>query len=162
MAADPTQIPNTIYFSQESPGVPGTLHLGVGTQIVVDDPTQRFEYSPVVQIAGGTDTAGGLGSWQNTIGVSVIVHNLFINITAIATAACTLSAGETATNATTLSSNLISGGNVHALGVIGNYSASIGAGQGVVVPAGAWITFSTASGASAGLVATAYIDYRPL
>jgi hypothetical protein len=108
------------------------------------------------QIGGGTDTAGALLSWQNTLGYDILVYSHQLNVTTHSTAACTVSLGQTATNGTTLASNMISGQSVASNGAFNGGALSI------LVPQNTWITGSTASGASAGLVAVAYFEYVPV
>lgn len=107
--------------------------------------------------AGGTDTGGGILSWQNTLGYDIIVTWHAINVTTKASAACTISIGQTATSATTLSSNMINGQDVGtAAGVFGTSSPVA-----IKVKQNEWITASKASGASAGLVGCAYFYFIP-
>lgn len=140
----------------------GNIHIPPGKLITSDDPAQRVEQTAVVALAGGVDTGGGIGVWQNTTGSSVIIRRLVLDVTTVASASCTLEAGTTTTNATTASANLITAQDVHsAVTTVDNIGAG-GAGKYVQkLAAGGWVTFSTASGASAGLVGNAYIDYVP-
>lgn len=107
-------------------------------------------------VAGGTDTAGGLLGWQNNLGYDIIVTSHWLDVTTIATGACTVSFGQTATNATTSASNMINGQDVHSSTGVFN-----GGALSVKVANGTWITGSKASGASAGLVARAYFSFTP-
>lgn len=108
-------------------------------------------------LAGGTDTGGGILSWQNTLGYDIIVTWHALYVTTVATGACTVSIGQTATNGTTSSSNMISGQDVHsATGVFGTSSPVA-----IRVKQNEWITASKASGASAGLVGNAYFYFIP-
>lgn len=110
------------------------------------------------QIAGGTDTGGGILSWQNNLGVDILVTWHAINVTTVATGACTVNVGQTASSGTTSASNMISGQDVHsATGAFGTSSPVA-----VLVPANTWITASKNSGASAGLVGYAYFNYIPV
>jgi hypothetical protein len=107
--------------------------------------------------AGGTDTAGGILSWQNTLGYDIIVTWHAIYVTTIASGACTISIGQTAVSGTTSSSNMISGQDVHsATGLFGTSSPIA-----VKVGQNEWITASKASGASAALVGRAYFYFIP-
>lgn len=109
-------------------------------------------------IAGGTDTGGGVLSWQNKFPFDILVTGAVVNVTTIATAACTLSIGGTSTSGTTSSSTLISGQDVHS--ATGAFTSA--APVAVLVPQNKWITGSVASGASAGLVGYVYVAYRPV
>lgn len=122
------------------------LHHYIGRWCAADD-----EYAKLA-LAAGTDTAGGLGAWANPEGVNILVTNVYLDVTTASTGACTVSAGVAA-NATTLNATLLSGKNVN---TVATYSSA-----GVIqkMTPSQFVTFSTASGASAGLVANAYITY---
>lgn len=107
---------------------------------------------------GHADTAGGVLSLANPEGVNLIVTKLVLNVTTVATGACTVDAGIAA-NGTTLNDTLIDGADVNAaVGSFGSPSGTHG------VPAVLWgsdkyLTVSKASGAAAGLAGNAYIEY---
>ncbi len=103
------------------------------------------------QINGGTDTAGGLLSWKNTLGYDIMVVAHVVDVETVATSACTASFGQTATSGTTSASNMLSGTDVHSSAAPAN-----GGALSVKVPVNTWITGSKASGASAGLQGHAY------
>ncbi len=108
------------------------------------------------------DTAGGVFAWQNPEAVTVVVDRLQIDATTAATAACTLDCGPTAVSAATLNDTLIDGLDVHTAVILADNLLAPGT-DGVAqvkVATGKWITGSTASGASAGLVGSAYIHYH--
>jgi len=108
-----------------------------------------------------SDSAGGVFAWQNHHSESVIVTRVVIDLTTKATGAGTLDVGMTATSAATSADNFIDGLDVNAAtGVFDNITdkGTNGKSQGVV-PFLKVITFSRASGASAGLVGTAFIEY---
>lgn len=106
-------------------------------------------------LGGGTDTAGGILSYQNNFGYDIIVTGHQLDVTTASSGACTVSFGETATSGTTLSSNFINGQSVASTGTFNGGALS------VKWPQGKWITGSTASGASTGLVASAKIQCLP-
>lgn len=110
------------------------------------------------------DAAGALANWQNPEGQSIEITRLSFNATVIATAACTLDGGTTATSAATLSDNMIDGADVHsATGLFTNLTDAGANGKtGQLLAADKWVTLSTASGASLGLVGTLTIDYQLL
>lgn len=115
-----------------------------------------------VELKGAADTGGGVGAWQNPEPVSIIIERLEIDTSVIATAACTIDAGTTPTSATTSSDNLIDGLDVNAaLLTADNFTdkGTNGKSRQKLAP-GKWVTFSRASGASAGLVGVAYIHYH--
>lgn len=99
------------------------------------------------------DTAGGIAAWANPEGATIIVTNVILDVTTVATGACTVSAGVAA-NGTTLASNLISGQDVHS--ATGCFTS---AGKAARATSSQFVTVSTASGASAGLVGNVYIAY---
>lgn len=104
-------------------------------------------------IAGPTDTAGALGAWQNNLGHDILVTGCFLDVTTQSAGACTVSIGGAA-NGTTLNATLISGQSVAATGQFAKSSPPVQR-----VAAGAFITASTASGASSGLVGAVYVEY---
>jgi hypothetical protein len=104
-------------------------------------------------LTAGTDTGGGIASWQNPYSYDLIVTFATLDVTTIATGACSLEVGETASSGTTAASNLISSQDVHSATGCFNSGA-----KSVVLPAGKWITVSTVSGASAGLVGNLHLD----
>lgn len=106
-------------------------------------------------IGGGTDTAGGILSYVNNFGCDLIITAHQLDVTTVATGACTVSFGQTGTNGTTSSSNCISGQDVHS--ATGTFN---GGALSVKWPAGTWITGSKASGASAGLVGRVWFDVK--
>lgn len=117
------------------------------------------EQSGAYKIAlGHADTGGGVLSLANPEGTDIIVTKLVLNVTTPATAACTVDAGIAAT-ATTSADNLIDGQDVNtAAGAFGSPSGTNG------LPAKLWksdqyLTVSMKTGAAAGLVGYAYIEY---
>lgn len=107
------------------------------------------------------DTAGGVLSLANPEGVTLIVKSLVIDVTTKSTAASTVDAGIAA-NGTTSNDTLIDG--VDTGTAAGTFDTQKDAGTN---GAGArrwgateYLTISKASGAAAGLVGFAYIDYQ--
>jgi len=109
---------------------------------------------------GVADTGGGVLSLLNPEGVDLIITRLVLDVTTKATAACTLDAGVAAA-ATTSNDTLINGIDVNAAaGVFGNIDDKAGNGQAVIRwESDYYLTISMASGAAAGLVGNAYIEY---
>lgn len=108
------------------------------------------------------DTAGGVFAWQNPEGASIIITKVVIDVTTVASGAATVDVGTTATNATTLSDNLLDGVDVHtAAGLLGvaDGDGTNGKAQ-QKLASGKWVTGSKASGACAALVGFAYIHYH--
>ena len=111
------------------------------------------------------NTGGGLFSWANPEGKAIIVEHVVLVTTHVTTAACSADVGVTATNATTLSDNMIDGVDINA--AIGTFTSDANAGtngkQGRRCESGKWVTGSVVSGgASAGIVGTYEIYYRVL
>lgn len=103
------------------------------------------------------DTAGGVFSFQP--GVACIVERLVLDVTTQSTGACTVDAGISA-NATTLNDTLIDGVSVAASGLKDNIEDKGTNGKARQrCSATQFVTGSVASGASAGLVGSAYIHY---
>lgn len=140
------------------------LHVGGPKIPTVANPRRYSIRILKMPLAAGTDTGGGILSWQNNTGVTMMIDELMLDITTIATAACSISAGTTAVSATTSSANLIDTLDVHsATGTFDNIgSHGAGGKSNGKVANGAWVTISTASGASAGLVGNAYLFLFPI
>src|SRR5512146_2928977 len=82
------------------------LHIGGPASPTPSAP--RYYVGRVAKMAlAAVDTGGGVASWQNNTGQAVIVNRLEIDVTTVATGACSVSAGQTATSGTTSSANLI-------------------------------------------------------
>ena len=122
-------------------------------------------YDRAVKVArvalAAVDTGGGVVSWQNPEASAIIVQRVILDVTTKSTAACTLDVGTTATSATTSSNNLMTALDVGtAAGVFDNFGDAGASGKfKQKLAAGKWVTASKASGASAGIVGFAYIQY---
>lgn len=106
------------------------------------------------------DTGGGILSLANPEGADVIVTRFVIEVTTVATAACTADFGIAAA-ATTSSDTLIDGVDVNsAVGVFCNFDDQGTNGQSVVTwDSDEYLTGSMATGAAAGLAGYAYVEY---
>jgi len=105
------------------------------------------------------DTAAGILSWANPESVPVIVTGVLVDVTTQSSGACTISIGTSATG-TTSSANLIDTLSVAAAGSFDNITDKGTNGKSRQrLAVGSYVTGSTASGASAGLVGNAYITY---
>ncbi len=121
----------------------------------------RTQHERIVRVAlAAVDSAGGLFAWENTNTVAVIA-SVLIDLTTQASGALTADVGP-AVDATTLSDTLLDGVNLGAAAGIFNSVDHQGT-NGLVfrrVPAGEFITGSTVTGASAGIVGFAHVAYR--
>lgn len=108
-----------------------------------------------------SDAAGGFLTWQNPESSSILVKRVILHVTTAATAACTVDIGGTGTSAATSADNLIDGLDINAAtGYFDNTINGGTAGKGAIkVDAGKWVTGSKASGAAAGVVGSAWIEY---
>ena len=112
-----------------------------------------------------SDSAGGVFAWQNPESNAIVVSRVVVDLTTVATAACTVDVG-TAANATTSSDDLLDGLDVNAAtGVFDNIADKGTNGkekQRLDAKGGTTdhITASKATGATAGLVGNAYIFYH--
>ncbi len=106
------------------------------------------------------DTGGGVLSLLNPEGEDLIITRLVLDVTTKTAAACTLDGGVGAA-ATTVYDNLIDGLDVNAAtGVFGNIDDQGTNGQSVVRwESDEYLTISMKTGAAAGLVGNAYIEY---
>jgi hypothetical protein len=107
------------------------------------------------------DTGGGLFAWANPEAGAIIVQRVTLDVTTNTSGACTANIGTTATSATTSSDNLIDGVSLAtAAKVVDNLGdAGTNGKTRQKLAAGKWVTGSVDSGASAGLVGFAYIEY---
>lgn len=105
---------------------------------------------------GGTDTGGGIASWQNNLGTDIIIDACWWDITTGSSGACTAEVGTGATS-TTANAGLIAATSVASTGQL-----KPGAPIAVRLTANNFITSSTATGASAGLVSRIYVSYTPV
>lgn len=106
------------------------------------------------------DTGGGVFAWQNPEGAAIIVERVVLDITTPSTGACTVDVGVTPTSAATPVDNLLDGQSLAAAAVLDNIENQGTNGKSVGrLASGKWVTASVASGASAGLVGSAYIHY---
>lgn len=110
------------------------------------------------------DTGGGIFSWQAPASTDILISRVLMDVTAAASATCTVDVGTTATGATTSSDNLIDGLDVNAAAGLFDNITNIGVNGKARqrLAAGKWVNASTASGASAGLAGFAYIHYVPV
>lgn len=106
------------------------------------------------------DTPGGLFSYANDNPQSILVTRVILDIQTPSSGAATADVGRAAT-ATTLSDNLIDGLDINAAaGVFDNLSSPGANGRELQkILTGEFVTGSIASGASAGLVGNAYIEF---
>jgi hypothetical protein len=111
-------------------------------------------------IGGGTDTGGGILSWQNPYPYELLVNEIMLRVNTSAAAACTIAAGCTTTG-TSLSNNLLDALDVHtATGLFDNYTDKGSNGKTrQVLPQGGFLTISTSAGASTGLAGAAFLSF---
>ncbi len=121
-----------------------------------------------IPLAGPTDTAGGVGSWQNSEAGVIWITRAIVSDQGtsghIASAACTLDIGTTAVSAVTLSDNLVDGYDAGAAAnTVDNLTSPDTNGKGgQSLASGKWVTVSKASGASAGFVGSLMLEYLVL
>lgn len=114
-----------------------------------------------VPISGAALQAANLTLW--TAPAAAIILRVLLDVTTVATAACTVDIGYTATTATTSSDTLLDGVDVNAaIALFDSMNAALDSGANAKAQkaaSGKWITADSASGDATGLVATAYIFY---
>lgn len=120
-------------------------------------PEQKGAY--VVDLADA-DAVGGVLKLANPEGADLIITRLILNVTTASTAACTVDAGVAA-NGTTNADNLLDGLDVNtAAGVFDNIENQGTNGKSAVKwGSSQYLNISKASGAAAGLVGKAYIQW---
>jgi hypothetical protein len=119
----------------------------------------RFGGGKTVKIAlTAADAAAAIFAWTNTEPSAVIVTKVVVDVTTASSSSCSISVGQAAT--AVLSANLIDTLSVATAGSFDNVTDKGTNGKSRQrVAIGAFVTGSTASGASAGLVGNVYIDY---
>jgi hypothetical protein len=121
--------------------------------------TNRIKKLVKVTLAAA-DTGGGIFSWANPEATAIIVTRVLLDVTTQSSGACTVDVGMTAVSAATAADNLINGLSLAAPGLFDNLEeAGTNGTSRQKVAVGKWVTASMASGASAGLVGSAYIEY---
>jgi hypothetical protein len=124
-------------------------------------PLDRAIKCDVVAISGAALQAANLTLW--TAPADAIIMALWLDVTTVATGACTVDIGYTATTATTTSDTLLDGVDVNAAVALfdsRNHALDSGANaKAQKAASGKWITADSASGDATGLVANAYIFY---
>jgi hypothetical protein len=147
---DGTQITSTAAELNAIATAGGALH-----------PLDRAIKCDVVAITGAALQAANLTLW--TAPAKCHILRVCLEVTTIATAACTVDIGYTATSATTSSDTLLDGIDVNAAtGLFDSMNAALDAGANAkaqLAASGKWITADSASGDATGLVANAYIYY---
>lgn len=119
----------------------------------------------VVSLTGAAIHAGtgGVVAWQNPEASSILVQRAVLNLTTVASGACTLDIGVTATSATTSSDTLLDGVDANAaIGVFDSMDASLDTGANAhaqLLASGKWVTIDEKTGDATGLVAKLYIQY---
>lgn len=125
------------------------------------NPLDRAIKCDVVAISGAALQAANLTLW--TAPADAIILRVLLDVTTVATAACTVDIGYTATTATTSSDTLLDGVDVNAaVALFDSMNAALDAGANAKAQkaaSGKWITADSASGDATGLVANAYIFY---
>jgi hypothetical protein len=115
----------------------------------------------VVAISGAALQAANLTLW--TAPAAAIVLRVLLNVTTVATAACTVDIGYTAVSATTSSDTFLDGVDVNAAtALFDSMNAALDTGANAkaqLAASGKWITADSASGDATGLVANVYIQY---
>lgn len=109
----------------------------------------------------GASLHAGVLSWQNPEATPIIVTKAVLYTTTVATGACTVDIGTTATSATTASDTLIDGLDVNAAtGAFDNITDKGTNGKSrQLLASGKWVTIKEASGDATGLVGTLYVEY---
>ncbi len=109
---------------------------------------------------GALDAGGGVLSLANPEGAELIITRLIVDVTTKSAAACTVDAGVAA-NGTTSNDTLIDGLDVGTAAILADNVENQGTNGLAVKKWGAsqYLTISKATGAAAGLVGSAYIEY---
>ena len=148
---------STTGFEINDSAIDSTLVLSGGAL----HPLDRAIKCDVVAISGAALQAANLTLW--TAPADAIILRVLLDVTTVATAACTVDIGYTATSATTSSDTLLDGVDVNAaVALFDSMNAALDSGANAKAQkaaSGKWITADSASGDATGLVANAYIYY---
>lgn len=141
----------------------GTSARGTGLAAVADAAgTVAFDRTPkVVKVAlAALDTAGGVLAWANPEATAILVTRVILDVTTKSTGACTIDVGVAA-NGTTSNDTIMDALDIGtAAGTFDNVENQGTNGKAALkVAAGSYVTASMASGAAAGTVGFAYIEF---
>ena len=124
-------------------------------------PGDRVIKCAVFAVTGAALHAANLTAW--TAPAASIIHRVMLDITTVATGACTIDVGYTASGATTSSDTLIDGVDANAaIALFDSMNAALDSGANAKAQkaaSGKWITMDEASGDATGLVANLYVFY---
>ena len=114
-------------------------------------------------VSGDALHATNLTAW--TAPSAAVILRVWLNITTPSTGASTIDCGYTATTATTSSDTLLDGVSGASAALFDSMNAALDTGtnaEAQLAESGKWITLDEASGDTSGMVATLYVEYRPL
>lgn len=106
---------------------------------------------------------GGVQAWQNPESTAIMLLRAILDITTVATSACTLDVGYTATSAATSSDTLLDGVDANAAAAtFDSMNAALDSGANAKAQRceyGKWVTIDEKTGDAEGMVAKLYITY---
>jgi len=134
------------------------------------DPVGSMFRDRVVKTAAvyvnGTQLHGmtnGVQGWQNPEATAILIHRVICDITTVATGACTLDIGYTATSAVTTSDTFLDGIDANAaIAVFDSMNAALDSGANAncqKAAIGKWVTVDEKTGDATGMIAVVYIQY---
>ncbi len=138
----------------------------LGTDASLGASGDRFQRIGVKALTGAAVHAGtgGVVAWLNPETVAIIVDRAIIDITTVATGACTLDIGVTEVSATTTSDTLLDGIDANAAAaVFDSMNAALDSGANAKaqkLAAGGWVTIDEKTGDATGMVANLYVFYH--
>jgi hypothetical protein len=161
--------PNTIGINYDTDTAALVFNDGTNVRLIQDATgalPDRVQKVGVKSLNGTTMHAAtnGIVSWTNPESSTIVITKVVLYTTTVATGACTLDIGTTATTATTTSDNLIDGVDANSALLITDNSATNGSAGTNGKPcqtlaSGKWVTIDEKTGDSTGLVGTLYIHY---
>jgi hypothetical protein len=108
--------------------------------------------------------SGGVLAWTNPEIVAIIIDRAVLDITTVATGACTIDVGVTEVSAATTSDTLLDGVDANAAtAVFDSMNAALDTGANAKaqkLAAAKWVTIDEKSGDSTGMVANLYVYYH--
>ncbi len=144
--------------------VTGTYTLGgtptITNPVISDGAATRFVKTEVATLSGAAIQAGVTAQWVAP--AAAVILRVWLDITTASTGASTIDVGYTATDATTTSDTLFDGVSGTPAALFDSMNATLDSGANAKAQkaaSGKWITITSASGDTTGLVGKLYVQY---
>ncbi len=125
--------------------------------------TVTFDKAPKIAKTAITGAAlqAGVLNWANPEAVAIVIKRVWLDVTTPSTGASTINVGTTATTVTTSSDNLIDGVDSGSAAICADNITNAGTNGKAIqkLAAAKWVTITSASGDTTGMVANLYVEY---